>query len=144
MRPLSLLLPACLLALAGAASARTMPYPQVDDTAGTSTVQVRAPAAGATAYVSEYQARQFAGSYAMSNGWNMKVDTLSGRYISARIDREKPMRLRAVGDGKYVSRDGNVTMQFVDDQFGTDVTMSYVPDQRLAQVVTITSRIAQR
>lgn len=143
MRLLSLLLPACLLALSGAASARTLPYPQVDDTAGTSTVQVRAPA-GATAYITPYQANQISGSYAMSNGWHMKVETLSGRYITARIDNEKPMRLRAVGEGKFASRDGNVTMEFIDDQFGTDVTMSYVPDARLAQVVTITSRIAQR
>ena len=128
MRLLSSALLSSLLVLACGASARTMPYPQ-PDAEPTSTVQVRAPAAAA--YVTEDQTRQIAGSYAMSNGWHLKVSAAS-RYIDARIDNEKPMRLRAVSGGKFVSRDGSVTMQFNQGETGEDMTMSYVPDARLA------------
>ena len=140
MRPLSLLLPASLIVLACGASARTMPYAHPDDAPG-STVQVKAPAA--TAYITPAQARQISGSYAMSNGWHLKVNSGS-RSIDARIGDDKPMRLRAVSDDKFVSRDGNITMQFNQGESGEDMTMSYVPDARLAQVVVISSRLAQR
>ena len=140
MRPMSLLFPASLFVLACSASARTMPYPQLEAESGSS-VQVKAPAPAA--FVTESQASQIRGSYAMSNGWRLKVETAS-RYIDARIDNEKPMRLRAVSGDKFVSRDGSVTMQFNQGESGDDMTMSYVPDRRLAQVVVISSRMAQR
>ncbi|MBD8530357.1 MULTISPECIES: hypothetical protein [unclassified Massilia] len=136
------LLPACLLLLASAASARTMPYPQVDDDTAGSTVQVTAPAA--SAFVTPDQAREIAGSYSMSNGWRTKVSMVSGRYIEARIDSEKPMRLRSVGNDTFVSRDGKVSMRFRQGEFADGMTMSFVPDGRLAQVVVLSSRIAQR
>lgn len=141
MRRLSLLLSVSLLALSCGASARTMPYPQIDDTAG-STVQVRAPAA--TFRMTDDQARQMSAAYEMSNGWRLKVEPVSRSYIDARIDREKPMRLRAIGAGKFVSRDGKLSMQFNQGEFGDEMTMSFVADARLAQVVTISSRMAQR
>jgi hypothetical protein len=106
-----------------------------------STVKVTAPLANA--YITPDQASQISGTYLMSNGWRMKVSTAS-RYIDARIDKEKPMRLRAVSEDKFVSRDGSVTMQFKQGEAGDDMTMSYVPDPRLAQVVVISSRMAQR
>ena len=140
MRLLSSTLLSSLLVLACGASARTMPYPQ-PDAEPASTVRVSAPAA--LAYVSEVQARQITGSYAMSNGWHLKVNA-AARYIDARIDNEKPMRLRAVPGGKFVSRDGSVTMQFNQGDMGGDMTMSYIPDARLAQAVVISSRMAQR
>ena len=140
MRPMSFLFSATLFVLASGASARTMPYPQPDAESG-STVQVRAPAPAV--FITEDQARLIDGSYAMSNGWRLKVQTGS-RYIDARIDNEKPMRLRAVSEDKFVSRDGSVTMQFNLGEYGDDMTMSYVPDRRLAQVVVISSRMAQR
>lgn len=136
------LLPACLLILASAASARTMPYPQVDDTAG-STVQVRAPAA-ATIFVTPDQASEIAGSYSMSNGWHTKVALVSGRYIEARIDGEKPMRLRSIGKDTFVSLDGKVSMRFRQGESADGMTMRFVPDTGLAQVVVLSSRMAQR
>jgi hypothetical protein len=140
MRPLSFLFPASLFVLACSASARTMPYPEPDAESG-STVQVKAPVA--SAFITQDQASQISGSYAMSNGWRMKVSTAS-RYIDARIDHRKPMRLRAVSGDKFVSRDGSVTMQFNQGEAGEDMTMSYVPDPRMAQVVVISARMAQR
>jgi hypothetical protein len=123
MRPISFLFPATLFVLACSASARTMPYPQPDAESGPS-VQVSAP--GPAAFITEDKASQISGSYAMSNGWHMKVQT-SSRYIDARIDDQKPMRLRAVSGDKFVSRDGSVTMQFNQGEYGDDMTMSYVP-----------------
>ena len=140
MRPVPFLFPASLFVLACSASAGTMPYPQLDAEAGSS-VQVRAPAPSVR--LTDEQAEQIRGRYAMSNGWRLKVETASP-YIDARIDRQRPMRLRAVSGDRFVSSDGSVTMQFNQGPTGDDMTMSYIPDRRLAQVVVISSRIAQR
>jgi hypothetical protein len=140
MRPLSLLLPVSLLVLASSASAQNLPYPQ-PDSAAISTVQVTAPIKSVLLYPDE--AEQIAGSYAMSNGWRLKVQPNS-RSIDATIDRQKPLHLVAVSKDKFVSRDGNVTMEFNQGSYGDDMTMSYVPDPRLAQVVVLSSRMAQR
>lgn len=135
------LLPASLFVFACCASAQTTPYPP-SDTEASSTVQVRAPAS--TVRLTEDQTRQITGAYKMSNGWRLSVNPVSTKWIEARIDREKPMRLRAVSPDRFVSRDGNVTMHFNQGEFQDDMTMSYVPEGRLAQVVVVsTSRIAQ-
>lgn len=140
MRPLSLLFPASLLALASSASAQTLPYPQ-PDTASISTVQVTAPAK--TVRIRDDQARQIGGAYAMSNGWYLKVRTAT-RHIDATIDNERPLRLLAVAPYKFASRDGNVTMEFNRGQAGDEMMMSYRPDPRLAMVVVFTAPMAQR
>jgi hypothetical protein len=140
MRPLSLLLPLSLLTLASGAGAQNLPYPQ-PDSAPISTVQVTAPIKPVLLFPGD--AEQIAGAYAMSNGWRLKVEPGS-RHIDATIDRQKPMRLLAVSSDKFVSRDGNVTMEFNQGSYGDDMTMSYVPDLRLAQVVVLSSRMAQR
>lgn len=139
MRPMSFLFPASLVVLAFSASAQTMPYPQ-PDAASAPTVQVRAPAA--PAYLTEEEGEQINGAYAMSNGWRLDVKA-GARYLDARIDKQKPMRLQAVTPDTFVSRDGSVTMQFNQGQLG-DMVMSYIPDRRLAQVIVISSRMAQR
>lgn len=136
MRPLNLLLPASLLVLASSAGAQSMPYPQADQV-----VEVTAPAR--PVILQEDEARQVEGTYAMSNGWRMKVQATQ-RYVYAAIDRQKPLRLRAVSPDRFVSADGNVEMHFNQGDLGDDMTMSYVPDPRLAQVVVISARMAQR
>jgi hypothetical protein len=140
MRPLSLLLPASLLLLASSPGAQNLAYPHADS-ASVSSVQVTAPVKGVMLFAD--QAAQIARSYAMSNGWRLQVRTGS-RHIDATIDNQRPMRLLAVSPDKFVSRDGNVTMEFNQGSYGDDMTMSYVPDPRLAQVVVLSSRMAQR
>ena len=140
MRPLNFLLPASLLVLASSAGAQSMPYPQAD-LASNQVVEVTAPARQVILHDDE--ARQVEGTYAMSNGWRMKVQATQ-RYVYAAIDRQKPLRLRAVSKDKFVSADGNVAMEFNQGDLGDDMTMSYVPDPRLAQVVVISARVAQR
>ncbi|HEY0489718.1 MAG TPA: hypothetical protein VGD30_09425 [Telluria sp.] len=140
MHTLPLVLSASLLAVGASASAQSLPYPH-PDTAPVSTVQVPAPVK--SVWLRDDQARQVAGTYLMSNGWSLKVRPAS-RYIDAAIDSEKPMRLLAVSPDRFVSRDGNVTMEFNQGDAGDEMTMSYVPGRNLAQLVVITSRMAQR
>lgn len=140
MRHLSLLFPAALLLLAAGTGAQTMPYPQVDVAPVTS---VHVNAAARPVWISADQARQIAGIYAMSNGWKLKVLPFS-RSIDATIDRQKPIRLLAVSADKFVSGDGSVTMEFNRGALGNEMTMRYLPDPRLADVVELSSSVAQR
>ena len=142
MRPLSLLLSASLLVLSASASAGTMPYPDAETPASGATVQVVAPAP--EVLVPPGLVEQIRTTYGLSNGWRLKVEPVSRRFIEARIDRQRPMRLYAVSKDTFVSRNGMVTMQFDQGESGDDMTLSYVPDARLAQVVVISSRLAQR
>ena len=142
MRPFSLLLSASLLVLSASASANTTPYPDAETPASASTVQVIAPAAAA--FIPDGVAEQIRGNYGLSNGWRLKVQRVARRYIEARIDEQKPMRLRAISEDTFVSSNGMVTMQFNQGESGSDMMLSYVPDARLAQVVVLSSRLAQR
>lgn len=139
MRP-HILFPASLLLLATGAAAQTMPYPP-SDTAPVTSVQVSAP--GKAARIRPAEARQIVGAYDMSNGWYLRV-TPSSRYIEAEIDSQPPIRLVAAAPYRFVSGDGNVTMEFNRGDSGEDMRMSYVPDLRLGQRVVIDSRLAQR
>lgn len=140
MRPFTLLLPASLLVLASSAGAQDLPYPQ-PDTGSVSTVQV-SPAK--TVRIRDEQAANIVGSYAMSNGWYLKVRPAT-RHIEAKIDDRAPLRLLAVAPYKFASPDGSVTMEFNRGNTGEDMLMSYMPDPRLARVVVISSApLAQR
>ena len=140
MRPLSCLLSAPLFLLASSALAQTTPYPQPAPEP-ISTVQVTAPVKALLIFPD--QAEQLDASYAMSNGWRMNVKP-SKRSISAVIDNQRPIRLVQVERDKFVSGDGKVTMQFNLGESGDDMMLSYVPGQDLAQVIVVSSRIAQR
>lgn len=117
-----------------------MPYPQ-PDTAPVTTVVVSALAKPFR--MDEDQARQVAGTYDLSNGWRLKVSP-STRTIAATIDKQKPMRLLAVSPYKFASGDGRVTMEFNRGELGDEMTLSYAPDPSLADVVVISSSVAQR
>jgi nitrogen fixation protein len=104
-------------------------------------VQVTAPPHAVR--VSDEQTRAVSGAYALSNGWRLHVrPALNG--VVARIDDQKPMRLIALSPDKYVTRDGNVAMEFNRGADGDEMMMSYVPDPRLAEVVVVTSAMASR
>ena len=137
MRYSLILLPAALLA--AGAGAQNRPYPP-PDAAPITSVQVTAPAAPQR--IKAHQAEKISGQYEMSNGWNLRVRTAS-RYIDAIIDDQQPLRLIPVAPYRFVSGDGNVTMDFNRGSTGDDMEMSYRPD-RLAQRVVLSSRMAQR
>lgn len=140
MRPSFLLFPATLLTLTTNALAQSAPYPRIVDTP-IATVQVAAPPK--SVLLLREEARQVAGVYEMTNGWNLSVRP-SRRSIEATIDNQKPMRLLAVSGSKFVSADGNVTMEFNLGPTGDDVRMSYVPGPNLAQIVIGSTQLAQR
>lgn len=139
MRPL-FLLPAAMLLLAGSATAQTMPYPPAD-TAPITSVQVTAPVKSVRVRAAE--AEKISGGFEMSNGWYLRVRP-AARHIDAIIDDQPALRLAAVAPYRFVSGDGNVTMDFNRGSDGEDMRMTYVPDLRLGQRVVLESRMAQR
>lgn len=147
MRSLSLTVPASLLLLAssaGAQAAQTDYY--LSTQAGLTTrVQVVAPAQPFVFH--DDAAEWISGAYAMSNGWRLKVDpSLDG--IVAQIDKRHPIRLAAVSPDRYVTSDGNISMEFNRGAHGDEMLMSYVPDARTMRVVVLsssaTTKLAQR
>ena len=141
MRPLSLLIPASLLVLAVGAGAQTQPqtYP-LPDTAPISTVTVTAPSKPVRLMPDDV--KRIAGNYDMANGWRLEVRG-KPEYIDATIDTEKPMRLKAVSKNKFVSGDGNVTMEF-NQRTGDDMKLSYAPDPSKPSMVSIPAQRAKR
>jgi hypothetical protein len=140
MRPLSLVLPASLLLLASSAGAQTGNYPLTDN-GQISTVKV--PRQAPAFQILGYQADAVSGAYAMSNGWRLNVEP-STNGVVARIDRELPMRLIALSPDKFVSRDGNVSMEFNRGENADEMLMSYVPNTSVAQVIVVKATLAQR
>jgi len=138
MRPILIVFSASLLATgAGAQTPAAVP----GDADPISSVQVRAPLQPQS--INEEQALQINGAYAMSNGWRLNVQA-EQRYITTRIDKDRPLRLYAVAPYKFVSRDGKVDMEFNRGANGDEVLMGYVPENSLARVEVKSSRLAQR
>jgi hypothetical protein len=125
-----------LLALASGALAQTL---QPADPVAV--VQVR-PMDGPYRLRNE-QARQIAGMYEMSNGWSVDVRP-DMRHVDIVVDRNRPMRLLAVSSRKFVSGDGNVTMEFSRGNDENDMTLRYAPGPGLAEVVLTSASFAQR
>jgi hypothetical protein len=145
MRPLSLALSASLLLLAPGAGAQSGTYP-VNDDMPISRVEVTAQPA--TAFrIWDYQAEAVSGAYALSNGWRLKVQPARDGLV-AQIDKQHPMHPIAQSPDRFVSRDGNVIMEFNRGDTREDMMMSYVPsdvtDPHLAQIIVVTATMAQR
>ncbi|MFJ1468754.1 MULTISPECIES: hypothetical protein [Massilia] len=145
MRPLPLALSASLLLFAPGAGAQSGNYPINDDTP-ISRVEVTAQPRPAFR-IWDYQAEDVSGAYALSNGWRLKVKPARDGIV-AQIDKQRPMRLIAQSPDRFVSRDGNVIMEFNKGDTRDDMMMSYVPsdvtDPRLAQIIVVTAKMAQR
>lgn len=138
MRPLFLILGASLLLASGAGAQEQDNPPAGSDL---SQVQVKAPTQPFRFW--EYEAEAISGAYAMSNGWRMKINPAQDGIV-AQIDKRHPIRLVAQSPSRYVSRDGNVSMEFNRGVNQDEVLMSYVPSDRLAQAIVVTATLAQR
>jgi hypothetical protein len=143
MRALLLLLPVSLLLLAPSVGAQSGNYPINDDSISRVQVTAQPPAFR----IWDYQQDAVSGAYALSNGWRLKVEPARDG-IRAVIDKQRPIRLIAQSPDRFVSRDGNVIMEFNRGDSGDDMMMSYVPrsssDSRLAQMIVVTAKMAQR
>jgi hypothetical protein len=127
MRPLSSVLSASLALVAlnaGAQSSNQSSNYPLTEPESMSTVQVTAPPRAVHVY--DYQIEAISGAYKMANGWRLKVDPMTDGIV-AQVDKQHPMRLIAYAPNKYVSRDGNVSMEFNLGTYGEDMLMSYVP-----------------
>jgi hypothetical protein len=138
MRLALLAVPASLLLVASQATAQSGSYP-LQETAPVATVEVTAPF-----QLTEEESETVRGMYAMSNGWRLKISPRSNSAITAQIDKERPMRLIAITPDKFVSPDGNVTMDFNRGDYGDEMLMTYVPNPRLAVRYEIRATMAQR
>jgi len=137
MRHSLLAFPMSLLLMTSYAYSQAQNYPP-PETSPISSVQVTAPFR-----LSDEQAEQIGGVYAMANGWRLQVEHTT-RGMEARIDNRHPIRLIAITADKFVSRDGNITMDFNRGEDRDGMEMSYVPDQRLAIRYVVTATLAQR
>jgi hypothetical protein len=144
MRALSLILPVSLLLLAPSVGAQSGNYPLTDD-AQISRVEVTAQPPAFRIW--DYQQDAVSGRYALSNGWRLNVEPARDG-IRAVIDKQRPIRLIAQSPDRFVSRDGNVIMEFNRGDSGDDMIMSYVPrsnaDSRVAQMIVVSAKMAQR
>lgn len=139
MRPLILILPLSLL-LASNAGAQSQ-HPQPAGAQPASRVEVTAPERPFEFWGSD--AEWVAGGYKLSNGWRLKVDAASDGIV-AQVGKGHPIRLVAVSRDRYVSADGNMSMDFNQGTDGDEMMMSYVPDARSAQVIVATATMAPR
>lgn len=129
--PASLLLASQALAQSGISSS--------PESASISTVQVSAPFR-----LTDAEAETVSGQYALSNGWRLKVEQAPTGVV-AKIDHHRPIKLIAITADKFVSRDGNVTMDFNRGEYGDEMLMTYVPDTPLAAVrYVVTATLASR
>lgn len=142
MRRLFLISTASLLLFASSASAQTQSQSQQSTGADpTNSVHVTAETPAFTFW--SYEADAISGGYKMSNGWRLDVSP-SPDGIVATIDKKHPIKLVAVSRDKYVSADGAMSMEFNVGAQGNNISMSYIPDARTAQVIVVTATVAQR
>ena len=140
MRYLLLAIPVSLLLVSSHAGAQSKDYPF---TSASDITTVEVTGHQRLYHVTREQTNAVKGKYQMSNGWSLDVQAKSSDIV-ARIDNERPMRLFAVSADKYVTQDGNVSMEFNRGSFQVEMLMSYVPSSNLAAVVTVGSSIAAR
>ncbi|GAB3467459.1 hypothetical protein GCM10027321_34950 [Massilia terrae] len=133
MRILFTAIPLSLLLVSPLAGAQSHDYPLTGDTV-ISTVQVRPTLHPFP--VTEQQTEAIKGDYALTNGWHLRVQS-SYKGIIAQIDQQRPMSLIALSEDKFVTRDGNVAMEFNQGTIGEDMTMSYVPTSNVAALLTV-------
>jgi len=140
MRPSPLLFFPALLMLASSTRAQAL-QPVEPGSVSIAVVEVK-PVDGPYRLRNE-QARQIAGMYEMSNGWAIDVRP-DMRHVDVVINRNRPLRLLAISSRKFVSGDGNMTMEFSRGNDDNDMTLRYVPGTGLAEVVLTSASFAQR
>ena len=91
------------------------------------------------------EARKIRGTYAMSNGWTVRVMP-QVRRVFITVNDGAPIELLAQSADKFASADGNIATVFNLGPWEEDVVMSYVPDGRLSdqRVIVGSGTLASR
>jgi hypothetical protein len=89
------------------------------------------------------EARAIRGMYDMSNGWTVEVRP-DWRRVFVEINGRKPLEVIPISADKFVSRDGNMALDFNLGNGGDEMVLRYVPDGVAAQAVVATSTLAWR
>ena len=77
------------------------------------------------------EAKKIRGTYAMSNGWTVRV-TPQARRVFITVNDGAPIELLAQSADKFATADGNIATVFNLGPWEEDIVMSYVPDARLS------------
>lgn len=104
-----------------------------------SEIQVRA--AMPTYQLQPQQVDEVKGVYAMDNGSTVKI-TNKNRRLFAQIGERSSTELIPISDGRFVSPDQRVTMDYHPAAFGDEIVLTYPADQSMASAQMVTVRLA--
>jgi hypothetical protein len=123
---------ACAVVIPIQAIAQTAaPAAKIDGEAAEALAQVQVSGKARRHRLDADEAKKVAGTYAMSNGWTLRV-TPRVRQIHIQINDGPPIPLIAQSGDKFASADGNIATVFNLGPWQEDVVMSYVPTGALA------------
>lgn len=141
MRPMTLLFSlaaACAAAVPAVAQQATalpaqqaVPASPIGDEAKEALSQVQVRGQSRRYRLDPDEARQVRGTYALSNGWTMRV-TSRLSHVNISINDGPDIELLAQSGDKFASADGKIATVFNLGPWQEDVVMSYVPDARLS------------
>jgi hypothetical protein len=118
-------------ALATAQAAQAAPAPQIDEEVKQALAEVQVRGQTRHYRLEPSEVRQVSGTYAMSNGWTVRVIPRLRR-VYMQVNDKEPIELFAQSADKFASADGNIATVFNLGMLGDDIVMSYVPDSRLS------------
>ena len=123
------------LAAAGAMAAPTLATaqaaPQIDEEVKQALAEVQVRGQPRHYRLEPSELKQVSGTYAMSNGWTVRVIPQMRR-VYMQVNDKDPIELFAQSADKFASADGNIATVFNLGMMGDDIVMSYVPDSRLS------------
>lgn len=112
-------------------AARAAPAPQVDEEIKEALSQVQVRGQTRRHRLDADEAKKVRGTYALSNGWTMRVMPRA-RQVFITINDGAPIELLPQSADKFATADGNIATVFNLGPWEEDVVMSYVPDSRLS------------
>ena len=123
------------LGAAGAMAAPTLATaqaaPQIDEEVKQALAEVQVRGQPRHYRLEPSELKQVSGTYAMSNGWTVRVIPHMRR-VYMQVNDKDPIELFAQSADKFASADGNIATVFNLGMMGDDIVMSYVPDSRLS------------
>jgi hypothetical protein len=117
--------------LAMAQAGRTTAAPQIDEEVKQALAEVQVRGQPRHYRLEPSEIKQVSGTYAMSNGWTVRVVPRM-RHVYMHINDKPPIELFPQSADKFASADGNIATVFNLGMLGDDIVMSYVPDSRLS------------